>query len=375
MTGLPTIGGSKGTWATELNAFLSVAHRSDGNFKGVAKVLNVHDYYNGEDNHDAAAQAALAQITDNWGGIIFFEPGREYNLTATLTAHYSFTELWFGGGAARTYFNPVTSIPFIDFNALPGDMERGSVCGLHLLTNNTQQKIGIRSNSARELAIEDVYIQNWCGNKSIGINIIGTEQVDLRRVRSFADRPIVVSMTSDPDGGLGNSHWTDLYLYANDPDEACIHIDSDVVLAQLTIDGHQSWCAGKYGFYWPGTGDLRQSIAIKFANVRREQATDTTAYSFYLTGKAIGIFLDNCYCDTAQKGIYIRNAKQISVKDSRHPVIHNTESANMDSSCDEIVFHNFRRDTTSNPPVMVMTGLGQVFGPASPSELEIWKVV
>ena len=32
---LPTVGGSAGTWGTELNAFLSVAHKADGTLKDI----------------------------------------------------------------------------------------------------------------------------------------------------------------------------------------------------------------------------------------------------------------------------------------------------------------------------------------------------
>ena len=72
MATLPTPGGDSGTWGTELNEFLSVAHNADGTAKGV---VHARDY--------ASLALAYAALPAN-GGVVVLDAGQRWDVGAGL---------------------------------------------------------------------------------------------------------------------------------------------------------------------------------------------------------------------------------------------------------------------------------------------------
>jgi hypothetical protein len=361
---LPNIGGDKGSWGQILNDFLSVGHRVDGELAGVLGGINVLDYYEGEDTHDAAIQRASAEITDNWGGVLYF-PQAEIELTSGVPTPYSNTHaLGTGRGTTRILFNPDSDGSVFYMDGLVG----GSIRGLQFTGSGANKKTAIDLQYCEEMAVEDIYVHTgWNGGSSTALRIAGHHMISVARLTAFADLPLLIDNPGVEASGLDQSHFSDLYLVAEDPTLPCISISPGMLLSNITFAGYQSWCKGKYGLYWPGLSDVQYAINLKFENVRREQPDDSTVYSFYATGACNNLMLSNFHTSIDQKGFYLRNQGQVTITNCTHRNGPVPEALNADSSCSNILIMNFRRDPEY---VMTMTGLTKTFDQAP---IEIWQ--
>lgn len=141
--------------------------------------------------------------------------------------------------------------------------------------------------------VEDVQVgPGWTttgtgyGNVSVGIQVVAGQINKINRVSINADRPIWVPKFP---AGLGIGIATCDHLHLSDlslgpkSDQASVTIEDDVVVANLLIDGNNSFNGGRWGIYWLCTlTQTNQHVNISLNNIRME-GLDEVAGSGYPT--------------------------------------------------------------------------------------------
>ncbi len=188
-----------------------------------------------------------------------------------------------------------------------------------LATDTTHTKVAIKAVDVSGLHVDDVNIRNWWGGDSVGLYVLGREDSTFSRLIISATVPVRIGPNPDttPVGVLSADHmvFRDLYLISSDAPAtlpwASVLVDPGTHISNTEFEGRQAWVTSKYGFYWAqGSVLFGVSYNLAFHNVRTEQTTDATGYSFYIDttggGTLQGCTWDNCSFDIQRNGLYLR---------------------------------------------------------------------
>jgi hypothetical protein len=314
---------------------------------------------------------AVAAIPST-GGTVGLPVGKgKLNDTVTFNTTGSHL-LGAGKRAAMIYFNPTSAKALWVFSAGASTLSLCSIRHMTLYGQGDFQKIGIQLLDVSDFVVDDIELKNWIGNGSIGIQAKGRDAGTFNKLTVYADRPISIEENPNaPIYAADHFYFRDLYLVTQEAAESGIVIEPDMAVNNLTIDG-ASLCLGRHGLYWNDVGNPSYvCMCLHLTNIRREQSEDVTGYTAYVNHPVYVAQLENIKCDITARGFYFRKVKTITVQNCWYDGT--GEAFNADSSCENIVFINFRRNPLST---MSMTGLTQVVclppPPATPV-FEIWQ--
>jgi hypothetical protein len=226
-----------------------------------------------------------------------------------------------GGRSSIILFNPSD-----DGTALRVDkgglVFQGSIKGVGFYSfDSNHKKIALDLVDTSGYIVEDIYIAGsigisggaettyfWTGNGSIGIRCRGRELSTIKNLYIAAESPLVIA--KNPYWKIDNDHhhFMDCYFIANGKPN--VTIESGLWITELLFDGQQAWVLGTHGLYWNDTTSNITSTGVVIKNVRTEQGTDASAYSFYIAHHLgiYGLSITNNYMDPGRKGIYLRGA-------------------------------------------------------------------
>ncbi len=334
--------------------------------------INILDYGAGHGGDDTAAiQSAIDAVGPN-GGLVYLPRG-SYTVTRSLNVRQFGVNL-LGAGKYGTFimFNPSEDSAL--FNVVCGITEQtviayGSIKGFGLIGAGRFQKVGIRLTDVSNYSIEDIVVgpggTPWSGNTSIGIQTRGRESSTIRNVQISADRPISVEKNPNSSIDLDHFHFENTYLIPTNSQEACVHVDPGLNLTNITFDGYNAWCGGKYGFFWSNTGGAPTGAAsanLHLSNIRYEQNTDSDGYIVYIDNYLQNCLIQNVYGVIPGKGYYFRNNQQLTLQNCYYTGQPSTtpipEALNIDGSCCAVSIINcfFQIGST-----LSISGLSQIF--------------
>lgn len=247
-----------------------------------------------------------------------FPPG-SYVSTATYTLSTLGVVTNSGGGPTMTY-------ELVGIQLSAGTHEL-AVCGVHRLSfyssgGNVQKKIALDIVDCDEPSVRDIYVDpTWAGSNSEGIRVRGRQSTIIDNIRSWADIPIHIAADPNVSSPVNcdHLHISNTYLVPTPGlGNACLLIDSGVVVSNLLIDGDNAWIVDKYGLYWNDTSTAQTSNNVVIKNVRCEQMQDATGYGIYIgrTGAANlqNLLLENVMLPLGQNGVLVQNTLNVTIK-------------------------------------------------------------
>jgi hypothetical protein len=194
-------------------------------------------------------------------------------------------------------------------------------------TDTTYRKIGLDLQDVSEFSLIDVSISNMVDSSysSIGLLLRGRDTSSFINLHIYADTPMQIS----PNPNSGSSTYSadamnfhNTYFIATSTN-ANVKVMTGSLIQDISFTGANIWALGKYGFYWvDASASLGNGRGLDFYNIRWEQSTNTDGYFIYIdyAGFVRGININrvslssNTVADP--NGIYIRNALNLSIKDS-----------------------------------------------------------
>jgi hypothetical protein len=228
--------------------------------------------------------------------------------------------------------NPVTSFRFeptagdgifLDFRMNP-DTRILYNCSLERIriysTDTARKKIGIRLYDVSAMLIENVTVDAFNGNGSIGLLTQGRDQSTVAKFRSWADIPIAIRDNPNSTIDLDHFHFQDTRLLAmnhlqnaNSP-YANVEVGGNVNLTNIVFDGTNTWNGGKHGFYWGGGAVRESSLNLHFSNIRWEQNADPAGYFFSIDHYVQNVLMANLSGGSAGNGYYLRHARWVTLQ-------------------------------------------------------------
>jgi hypothetical protein len=270
-----------------------------------------------------AAMDAGVAVAAEYGGAELFVPPGLFAIDATVTVDVDRVHIVGAGANASIWvFDPSGADVLFHFTKGASSIVQCSVRGFGFASNNSNDKTAIQIDDGRACIIEEIGIsQNaWQGSGSIGIHVKGRDRCTFRKLDILCARPIFLDeCTNDTEIDTDHFHFQDCELGSTEASGSAIEADDGVVLSNLSFGGYQAWVLGAYGFRWNDTTSPIASHNLRFSNVRTEQASDDTGYSFYLASTARNlqqVQFENCYLDDDRGGIYCRKVNTISIDDS-----------------------------------------------------------
>jgi len=186
-------------------------------------------------------------------------------------------------------------------------------------TDTTYQKTGIKLVDVSEFRLQNIAINplNDVGFTSVGMEIAGRDVSSLIDLEINSDIPIYVTKnpntaTSDMTGF--NFHNQYFIATSTNP---IIKISSNCWVVGLSITGHNTWIAGKYGIYMADTETNSAMYNWTIDTVIWEQVTEAGGYFMFLSPntKINNITLRNMYNGpTGQangNGFYFRKCESV----------------------------------------------------------------
>lgn len=172
--------------------------------------------------------------------------------------------------------------------------------------------------------ISNVYFPIWSDttHSSVCLQTNGREVSDFHDLRATGcDMPI--NLLANPNAGIDADHFHFWNLYLISAANRPAITATNMIFTNTTFDGYQAWVSGTYGFYYNATVSSGRGWGLSFYNVRTEQGTDPTAYSFYfnVTNQLAGLVIKNPFLDTGRLGIYARGILNLSVEQPYYSVV------------------------------------------------------
>jgi hypothetical protein len=204
-----------------------------------------------------------------------------------------------------------------------------------------------------------VEVSNWtsAAHDCIGFQFRGRQTHDVHDCTIFADLPISIEV--NPNNNISCDHYHLYNIYLNATNNPCVQIATGVYLSNTTFDGYQAWTGGTHGLFWndtTGTGPVSNNLTLK--NIRLEQTSDVTAYSFSISHNLSlqNLIIENCYLGD-RRGFFFRKVKFLHLKDNIY-TDPTREALNVDNTCDILRSTNnfWQVGATSS-----ITGLTRVF--------------
>lgn len=293
------------------------------------------------------------------GSTVFWPGGQTYLITGQINLRkHNITTVFGGGGedsgvnagtsngdgccilhiptAAGTLFDIATATP--SSTQLNNPTFEGSV--LVYSTDTTYSKTAFKfSNVSRPVFNGRISVAGatgagsfYRGNSggdggSVGVYILGREQVNLGDVSLYAQVPL--RFGANPDGSgydMDHVHVGDAILSAgtsNAPStliHSCVLIDNNVRMSVVTFDGYMALVGGKHKVYWKPTSNLTSSTRLTLKNAVTEQGTDSTAYSIHIEipdGSAEvlqNLTVENTSLGPDQYGVYTKNVNHVFLR-------------------------------------------------------------
>lgn len=311
-------------------------------------IINVRDYGavgNGSHDDTQNINDALAAVPAN-GGTIYF-PDSVYVVTGSLNISRHGTRIVGAGDYATVFsFNPSSpGLPLFDFTKTGEVLYHCGIKNVKFQGLGSYQKIGILATDTSELSISDLSMAAWTGNSSIGIQLRGRELTTIRRTTVFADRPISIENNPNSTIDCDHLHMQDMYLVPLVSTESCVHIEPNINVTNLTIDGTSAFCLGKHGIYWDDTeAPIGTSLHMSLRNIRREQTQDAEGYTIFINHYVQNILCENIGADNQAKGFYFRNCRHVTLQncfyDGTTQTTEAPEGLNLDESCQSISLQN-----------------------------------
>jgi hypothetical protein len=349
--------------------------RSLGNrANDIVSVLDFGARGDGVTDDTAAIQAAIDAFPSGRGTVQF--PAGTYKVTSTITVAQDRIHLVGAGSwATQLLFAPTANASCLKLSKGASVLFQGSVKGISFFSNDsTYVKNALEVVDVSGYNIEDIVIGGsvvvggstfWSGAAgSRGLWFKGREATNINRVYIYADKPIEISENPNSSIDIDHFHFENCYLAANG--FGCVNINNNINLTNVNFDGYQVWALGTYGLYWVDSSTVGVSQNLRLQNIRTEQGTDATAYSFYISHNTNlqSLMIENCQLDSTRNGIYLRRVERASV----YNVIDTSSSGthtnlNADSTVKEIDIRNCYWNTGA---VASLTGQNVVFSTQGP---------
>lgn len=281
-------------------------------FGQTVNILNFGGDNTGVADNSAAYALAVASIPS--GGTIFFPHGT-YLWTAPVTVAANGISIA-GDGFAGTRFKYaiVAGGPLITFQRAGGQEQ--FVCSIKDIgfysDDVTTQKTFLRVVDNSEFIAENLTtVGSWTGATSIGIQVRGRDSSTYRNFNLSCDKPL--SIEDNPNSAIDcdNTVFENMYLIgAGNP---CVTISSGVNVSNLLFTGYQAWVAGTQGLSWIDSATSTVAYNVVLENVRCEQMTSATAYSFDVQHNynLVSLALRNCIADPSQRGARFRKINRV----------------------------------------------------------------
>jgi hypothetical protein len=280
-------------------------------------------------NLDGAGAISVGSTAATLGGAFVFTvpgtaidaifPAGSYVSTATYTLSTAGVVTNSGGGPTMTY-------ELVGIQLSAGATEL-AVCGVARMSfytsgGNTQKKVALDIVDCDEASVRDIYVDpTWTGSTSEGIRLRGRQSTIVDNIRSWADTPIHIATDPNVSSPVNcdHLHISNTYLVpTRGLGNACLLIDSGVIVSNLTIDGDNAWIVDKYGLYWNDTTTAATSNNVVLKNIRCEQMQDATGWGIYIgrTGAANlqNLLLENVMLAIGQNGVLIQNTLNATIQ-------------------------------------------------------------
>jgi len=300
---------------------------------GATGVVNARAYGVKPSASDAVNAAglnqAIADVAES--GVVLLGDGN-YDIDSTILFDGDYTRL-VGQGRRITYltFTPTTGTAVRFKRASSASPHY--FCGLEGLTvrasDATATKTAIEVEDAAEFIGRDFQVTAWSGGDSVGVLYKGRQHTSLSNMQIAATIPIRISQlpNTSPVGWLSADFLRveQAELIAGTPaslTNAVILVDTGTQISNVLFDT-VSLIAGTQGFYWNGTTapTAKNSQALSFRNIRREQVVGSSGYAFYIVQPTAQKLYSLSIADFQGEvsggsgGIYVRGVDNVALRD------------------------------------------------------------
>ena len=306
----------------------------------------------------SAIQSAINQGPD----ITVYLPRGTYKTTSTLSISQEGTIILGDGYPTTTIqFEPNAADECIVFSdSASGVYFRGGVKGIQFYSSNTSvAKVGIKLVDTSGILLEDIGSTTWTdtGYNSRFLQTQGREFLTTRHLYIGADVGIQISQNPNVarntvlDADHFDFHDTFITCTSGST-RAAVLVDDGVNMSNMTFGGANAWVRyGSHAFEWIDTSSTVNSYSLVFNNVRSEQGSDNTKYSFYISHNDTmkNITFINPYLDVNTNSYYFRNCDRITIIGGQSTTT--GTALNVDNTCDDIKWINSQWQSGSTASV------------------------
>lgn len=191
---------------------------------------------------------------------------------------------------------------------------------------NTQTKTAIKLVNTANVEVENITIidGSWLGD-SIGVQTFGRQSLKLAYSEIMCARPVVFSVNATYPTLNTDFYVLDhLELNSKGATRAVIEFEPEVMHTSTTIRD-VAMIGGLHGIYWAADTHSGASYQLKIENCRSETPLTTSGvgYDVYLDGGTAGLqtlTIDNMIFGIAREGLYLRNCKQVTLRNCQFPM-------------------------------------------------------
>lgn len=273
-----------------------------------------------------AINAALNSVPAFGCVKVVFGP-HQYNIVTPVLASRDCRWLAGQGPGSSLNFTPATcgTAMITYYNAgITTSINNGRITDLQIIsTSHGCAKIAINLVDVSGMEVSGLYFSVWSDTtaSSVCLQTNGREVSSFHDLRAFCDIPI--NMLPNPNAALSSDHFHFSNLYLIPASNRAAITATNILFSNTTFDGYQAWVTGNYGFYYNAPLVVGRGYGLSFYNVRTEQGTDPTAYSFYINAPQglTGLVIKNSFLDAGRQGIYLRGVLNSGIEEPYYSVV------------------------------------------------------